>query len=58
MLAKEKQKVKPTWIEKCEQQLSHEEAIDEKDMEIAKLRARFLAVTTSLSVYVSPGHLT
>ena len=30
-LAKEKQKAKRIWREKCEQQLSHDEAIDEKD---------------------------
>ena len=36
VVAKEKQKVKRIWREKCEQQLSHEEAIDRKDMEIAR----------------------
>ena len=55
-LAKEKQKAKRIWRQKCEQQLSHEEAIDEKDMEIAvRLKARLLEVTPSPSVYTSPG---
>ena len=43
-LEKEKRKVKRIWREKCEQQLSHEDAIDEKDMEIARLRACILAI--------------
>ena len=55
VLAKEKQKVKRVWREKCEQQLSHEEAIDRKDMEIARLKARLLAVTSPPSPPTSPG---
>ena len=48
-LTKEKRKVKRIWREKCEQQLSHEEAINCKDMEIARLKAHLLAVTSSTS---------
>ena len=38
-LDKEKRKVKRIWREKCELQLSHEEEIETKDLEIARLRA-------------------
>ena len=54
VVAKEKQKVKRIWWEKCEQ-LSHEEAIYRKDMEIARLKARLLAVTSPPSPPTSPG---
>ena len=33
-LAKEKQKAKTFWCEKCEQQLVHKDALDKKDQEI------------------------
>ena len=46
-LAREKQKVKRIWREKCDQQLAHEEAIDSKDLEIATLKTRLLSQTTS-----------
>ena len=55
VVAKEKQKVKRIWREKCEQQLSHKEAIDRKVMEIARLKARLLAVTSPPSPPTSPG---
>ena len=57
MLAKEKQKAKQIWRQKCEQQLSHEEAIDEKDMEIAvRLKARLLLSSNPIAecIYVCP----
>lgn len=44
-LDKEKRKVKRIWREKCELQLSHEDVVDEKDVEIARLKARLLANT-------------
>ena len=57
-LEKEKRKVKRIWRDKCEQQLAHEEAIDEKDMEIARLKARLLALTSPASAPTSGGSVT
>ena len=54
-LTKEKQKAKRIWREKCEQQLSHEEAIYGKDMEIARLKGHLLGVTSPSSPPMSPG---
>ena len=42
---KEKRKVKKIWREKCEMQLFNEDALDEKDAEIATLKARLLNCT-------------
>ena len=44
-LEKEKRRVKRIWREKCDLQLPHEDAMDAKDVEIARLKARLLAVT-------------
>ena len=46
-LEKEKRKVRRIWREKCELQLSHEDVIDAKDVEIARLKVRLLAVVSS-----------
>jgi len=43
VLAKEKQRVKRHWREKCKQLLTHEEALEEKDTEIMLLKARILS---------------
>ena len=45
-LEKEKRRVKRIWREKCDLQLSHEDAMDAKDIEIAWLKVRLLAVTS------------
>ena len=45
-LEKEKRKVKKIWREKCDLQLAHKDEIDAKDVEIARLKARLLAVTS------------
>ena len=46
LLAKEKQRVKRHWREKCEQLLAHEESLEEKEAEIALLKARILSLTS------------
>ena len=45
-LEREKRRVKKIWREKCDLQLSHEDAMDAKDVEIARLKERLLAVTS------------
>ena len=54
-LIKEKQRVKKIWREKCEQQLLHEEVVYRKDTEIARLKARLLAMAPSPSISTFPG---
>jgi len=60
VLEKVKWKVKKIWREKSKLQLSDEDAMDEKDMEITRLKAHFLAVTSpgSLSIPVGSDHRT
>ena len=56
-LEKEKRKVKRIWQDKCEIQLSHEDEIDTKDVEIARLKARLLVVISPSSPHlVSDDH--
>ena len=50
VLEKEKRRVKRIWREKCDLQLSHEDAIDAKDVEIARLKARLLIITSPAAV--------
>lgn len=49
-LEKEKRKIKRIWQEKCDLQLAHEDKIDVKDIEIAQLKARLLAITLPTSI--------
>lgn len=49
LLAKEKQRVKKHWREKCELLLAHEEALEEKDAEILLVRARIVSLTNERS---------
>ena len=56
-LATEKQRVKRHWREKCEQLLAHEESLEEKEAEIALLKARILSLTSGTDealTYVTP----
>ena len=46
LVAKEKQRVKRHWREKCDQLLVHEEALEEKHSEIMLLKARILSLTS------------
>ena len=48
-LDKEKRKVRRIWREKSELQLSHEDTVGEKDVEIARLKACLLAIITASS---------
>ena len=45
-LEREKRKVKRVWREKCDLQLSHEDEMDEKDLEIMRLKACLLSITS------------
>ena len=56
-LATEKQRFKRHWREKCEQLLAHEESLEEKEAEIALLKARILSLTSGTDealTYVTP----
>ena len=58
-LEKEKRKVKKIWQKKCDLQLAHEDEIDAKDIEITRLKARLLAVTSPAAAtwsISSPGN--
>ena len=46
-LAKESQKAKKFWKQKCDLMLRHEDEIDAKDTEIAVLKTRILAISAS-----------
>ena len=50
VLEKEKRRVTRIWREKCDLQLSHEDAMDAKDVDIARLKARLLVVTSPAAV--------
>ena len=50
VLEKEKRRVTRIWREKCDLQLSHKDAMDAKDVEIARLKARLLVVTSPAAV--------
>ena len=50
MLAKEKQRVKRHWRERCEQLMAHEEALEEKDVEIMSLKGRILSLNNARPV--------
>ena len=48
MLAKEKQKVKRIWWEKCKQMLIHEDQLEGKVMEISSLRSQIILLQLPL----------
>ena len=49
-LKKEKRRIKRIWWEKCYLQLSHEDTMNVKDVEIARLKAHLLTITSPAAV--------
>lgn len=53
MLAKERRRVTKMWQEKCKLQLSNEETVDAKDMEIAQLKMHLLTIISGTNLHIS-----